>query len=192
MLLRISNEMKIVYCILIFFCGLCLGKLSYYIVDSFIPSTCSIVTKTGEIPIRSETVEAMFGLPSTGLDFNTLTASDPEDPLVVAWKNQYKEGKVYKFNDSNYLEKIRDSEDVDDIFKLNFLTLFINTFCETELMGSRKTDFFEKLVFAKDQIEKINWCKYLVECLVRTKGKWKANDKTCNYVGPETLLLVSC
>ena len=159
--------------------------------DSFRPSTCSIVTQQGEIRITDKTVEAMFGIPSMGMDFNTLTASDSEDPLVVAWKEQYKEGKVYKYNDSNYLEKIRDSENGDDIFKMNFLTLFINTFCETELMGSRKIDFLEKLVKAKDEIENINWCKYVVECLGRTKGKWKPNDQTCNYVGPQTLLLVS-
>ena len=120
------------------------GKLSYYIVDNFCPTSCCILTDAGEIKITHMAVHKLFGLPKGGMDFKSLEEVGRDDPLVISWKNQFLEENVYKFNNSNYLEKIRDSDAGYDLFKLNFLTLFVNTFCETELMGSCKISFFGK------------------------------------------------
>ena len=165
-------------------------RLSYYVVDEFRGGTCSIHTMKGVIKITKQTVHDMFGLPCDGVALEDLEECPKDDKIVQDWKKQYLEGDEYKYNNENYLDRIRESEVADELFKLNFLTLFINTFCETELMGLRKINFLEKLARCND-IHNIDWCKYMIDCLVRTKYKWKRVDKYCNYIGPQTLLLVS-
>ncbi|CAI9284666.1 unnamed protein product [Lactuca saligna] len=163
------------------------GKLAYFVVDSFTIGSCSIRVKSGEVAITNETLEAMFGLPNKGLDFNTLDECDKNDPLLEAWKGQYRKGNYYN---GNYLKNIKKTNVADELFKLNFLTLFVNTFAETETMGSCRINFIEKLIQCED-VSRINWCEYIVDCLGKSKNKWKPNDKNCYFTGPVALLMMA-
>ncbi|CAI9294873.1 unnamed protein product [Lactuca saligna] len=163
------------------------GKLAYFVVDSFTTGSCSIRVRSGEVAITNETVQAMFGLSNKGLDFNTLDECDKNDPLLEAWKGQYGKGNYYN---GNYLKNIRKTNIADELFKLNFLTLFINTFAETETMGSCRINFIEKLIQCKD-VSRINWCDYIVDCLGKSKNKWRPNDKNCYFTGPVALLMMA-
>ncbi|CAI9271621.1 unnamed protein product [Lactuca saligna] len=109
------------------------GNLAYFVVDSFTTSSCSIRVKSGVMNITNNTVEAMFGLMNKGLDFKTLDECDKNDPFLEARKGQYGKGN---YSNGDYLKNIRKSSVADAMFKLNFLTLVINTFAETKIMGS--------------------------------------------------------
>ncbi|XP_042758254.1 uncharacterized protein LOC122198147 [Lactuca sativa] len=163
------------------------GKLCYYLVDNFVSSTCAIRLINGEVKITKDTLHSMFGLPNGGLDFKIMPSCVKTYPLLVAWKDQFEDGK---YNITNYLKKIQGTHKGDEFFKLNFLALFINTMLESELMGSCKVDFIDKLVLCKD-ISNINWCDWFIETLVKSKNKWRANDKNCHYIGPISLLVVA-
>ncbi|CAI9271995.1 unnamed protein product [Lactuca saligna] len=113
------------------------SRLAYYLVDKFKAKTSTIKTKKGEILITKKTLKGMFGLPSEGLDYNQLVECDKTNTVIEAWKSQYPGGK---FNNGNYVKRIRQSDVADDMFKLNFLTLFINTFVETEMSGASRVN----------------------------------------------------
>ena len=162
------------------------GKLAYFFVDIFTTRSCSIRVKSGEVAITNDTVEAMFGHPNKGLDFKTLDEFNKNDPFLEAWKGKYRKGNYYN---GSYLKNIRKTSDADKFFKLNFLTLFINTFVETETMGSCRINFIEKLTQCKD-VSSINWCEYIVDCLEKSKNKWRPNDKNCYFTGPLAFLMV--
>ena len=53
--------------------------------------------------ITKDTVHYVFGLPNGGLDFKTMPTCEKTDPLLVAWKYQFEDGK---YNITNYLKKI--------------------------------------------------------------------------------------
>ncbi|CAI9299895.1 unnamed protein product [Lactuca saligna] len=118
------------------------SRLAYYLVDKFRAKHSTIKTKKGEILITKKTVEKMFGLPSEGLDYNQLVECNKTNIVIEAWKSQCPGGK---FNNGNYVKRIRQSDVADDMFKLNFLTLFINTFAETEMSEASRINCLEKL-----------------------------------------------
>ncbi|CAI9286822.1 unnamed protein product [Lactuca saligna] len=73
------------------------------------------------------------------------------------------------------------------MFRLNFSTLFINTFVESTLSGTNQINVVNKLVLVKD-FSKIDWCKYILDCLVSRKQLWRRDDNICYYSGPILVL----
>ncbi|KAL4568117.1 hypothetical protein LXL04_023718 [Taraxacum kok-saghyz] len=57
------------------------GKLSYYIVDNFCPTTCCILTDAGEIKITHMAVHKLLGLPKSGMNFKSLEEVGRDDLL---------------------------------------------------------------------------------------------------------------
>ena len=76
------------------------------------------------------------------------------------------------------------------MFRLKFLTLFVSKFIESMLMGTNQIKVVRKLVLVED-FSKLNWCKYMLDCLGSRKKLWKRDDKSSYYSGPITLLIVS-
>ncbi|CAH1434561.1 unnamed protein product [Lactuca virosa] len=60
-----------------------------------------------------------------------------------------------------------------------------------ETMGSCRISFIEKLIKCKD-VSSINWCEYIVNCLEKSKNKWRPNDKNCYFTGPLAFLMMAC
>lgn len=57
-------------------------------------------------------------------------------------------------------------------------------------MGTNQIKVVRKLVLVED-FSKLNWCKYMLDCLGSRKKLWKRDDKSSYYSGPITLLIVS-
>ena len=129
----------------------------------------------------------MMGLPIGGEDFNVLPLCDNGNQILEEWKGQY---TCDKFNGEEYLSRIQTTTEDSLMFRLNFLTLFINNFIESMLMRTNQIKVVRKLVLV-DDFSKLNWCKYMLECLQSRKKLWKRDDKSSYYSGPITLLIVS-
>ena len=128
----------------------------------------------------------MLGLPNEGGDFLSMTSCEKDNQVLQEWKIQYdKKG----FNGEEYLKRIKNTKKDSLMFKLNFLTLFINTFVESTLSHTNQINFVNKLVMVKD-FSKIDWCKYILDCLVNRKQLWRRDDKTCYYSGPILILTI--
>nr|KAJ0184592.1 hypothetical protein LSAT_V11C900464320 [Lactuca sativa] len=72
-------------------------------------------------------------------------------------------------------------------FKLNFLVLFVNTFCESTSMG-RCNLFPLSYISRKIDISNIDWCNYVLDCLVRTKNSYIPYSDNSFFVGPSAFL----
>ncbi|CAI9304484.1 unnamed protein product [Lactuca saligna] len=158
--------------------------LNYYLLDHYEPSSSRLSMENMVITITKDTLHEMLGLPNTGEDFLSLSSCDKDNEVHQEWKGQYdKKG----FNGEEYLKRIKNTKQDNLMFRLNILTLFINTFAESTLSGPNQINVVNKLVLVKE-FSKIDWCKYILDCLVRRKQMWRKDDKTCYYSGPILVL----
>ncbi|CAI9266789.1 unnamed protein product [Lactuca saligna] len=145
-----------------------------------------LVLQNSVIEITEQTVHDMMGLPFGGEDINELPLCDKGNQILEEWRGQYSGDK---FNGEEYLRRIQATTKDNLMFRLNFLTLFVNNFIESMLMGTNQIKVVRKLVLVED-FSKLNWCKYMLDCLGSRKKLWKRDDKSSYYSGPITLLIL--
>ncbi|KAL4555219.1 hypothetical protein LXL04_037830 [Taraxacum kok-saghyz] len=162
------------------------GLLNYYLVDKLDAENDRILLEKNVIAITKDGISKIIGLSQDGVDMVTLPVCEKDNPILVQWKSQYP-GK--KYSGKAYVESIsRSNGEADLMFKLNFLTLFINTFIESYPMGISNVKVVNKLVLLKD-FSTIDWCGYILHGLRTTKAKWNRDNKLSNYTGPMLVLL---
>ncbi|CAH1436844.1 unnamed protein product [Lactuca virosa] len=91
-------------------------------------------------------------------------------------------------NATGFKEVVLKSKRDDDIFKLNFLSLFVNTFTESHSYGTCNIDHVRRVVRV-EEISCIDWCAYLNYCLKNTRSLWHQDKKKGYYNGPMLLLM---
>ena len=139
------------------------------------------------IEITKETLHDMIGQPIGGEDLNELSLCDKGNQILVEWKGQY---IANKFNGKEYLSRIQARIEDSLMFRLNFLTLFVNNFIESMLVGMNQIKVVRKLVLVYD-FSKLNQCKYMLHYLGSRKKLQKRDNKSSYHSGPITLLIVS-
>ncbi|CAI9269057.1 unnamed protein product [Lactuca saligna] len=95
-----------------------------------------------------------MGLPFGGEDINELPLCDKGNEILEEWRGQYSGDK---FNGEEYLRRIQSTTKANLMFRLKFLTLFVNNFIESMLMGTNRIKVVRKLVLVED-FSKLNWC----------------------------------
>ncbi|CAI9279308.1 unnamed protein product [Lactuca saligna] len=117
----------------------------------------------------------------------SLSLCDKENQILEEWKGQYIGDK---FNGEEYLRRIQATTEDSLIFRIIFLTLFINNFKESMLMGTNQIKVVRKFVLV-DDFSKLNLCKYMLDCFRSRKKLWKRDEKSSYYSGPITLLIIN-
>nr|KAJ0226339.1 hypothetical protein LSAT_V11C100033850 [Lactuca sativa] len=84
-------------------------------------------------------------------------------------QQQFKEGAIIRLNAIK--KDIVCTTKADFNFKLNFLVLFVNTFCESTSMG-RCNLFPLSYISRKTDINTIDWINYVLDCVVRRKNSY--------------------
>ncbi|CAH1446475.1 unnamed protein product [Lactuca virosa] len=139
-----------------------------------------------ELKVIVEFVHDMLDIPTGGTILTQLDQWPKDDTSYDEWKQQFKEGSIIRLN---AIKKVIVSTIQDDFnFKLNFLVLFVNTFCESTSMG-RCNMFPLSYISRKTDISNIDWCSYLLDCLVRTKNSYISYSDNNYFVGPSAFLL---
>ncbi|KAL4587449.1 hypothetical protein LXL04_000320 [Taraxacum kok-saghyz] len=163
------------------------GLLNYYLVDKLDAENDRILLEKNVIAITNDGISKIIGLSQDVVDMVTLPVCEKDNRILVQWKSQYP-GK--KYSGKAYVESIsRSNGEANLMFKLNFLTLFINTFIESYPMGISNVKVVNKLVLLKD-FSTIDWCGYILHGLRTTKAKWNRDNKLSNYTGPMLVLLL--
>ncbi|KAL4575726.1 hypothetical protein LXL04_011810 [Taraxacum kok-saghyz] len=165
-------------------------KLLYKLVDCYDPSTNQLVLNEWSIEMTKQLIHEVLGLPKGGLLIKELEACEDNTKTISEWKSQYKNDKnKCTYNGKAYLKAIQSSVTDDINFQLNFLMLFLNTFCKSNLGGLTQVGLLEKLIPVKNYAT-LDWCEYMQECLINRKQFWRRDDMSCYYTGPNTLLLL--
>ncbi|CAH1443223.1 unnamed protein product [Lactuca virosa] len=121
-----------------------------------------------------------------GIDLSTVNECEEENEIIVQWKQQHLE--VTK-SQQTLCELIEASEVADEMFVLNFITLFVNTMIEKKSCGGLQPSITMKIGRIKNW-ENINWCKYLSDALPHSMTSWKPRNKGVYYAGPLPFLLL--
>ena len=166
-------------------------KLGYYVIDRLnLESLCVELCNGRYLNVNSQSVHEMLGLPIGGIPLRDLEFVDEDDPdsCMFDWKNQFpslKDLRLNKLKNQMLLSRAGDYN-----FIINFLVLFINTFCESTSMGKCNLAPLNHIKRDTD-ISKIDWCNYIFNCVIRTKNAYNPANTNSYFYGPVAYLVVS-
>jgi len=164
------------------------GHLSFYVLQNFNHTEMHIKVDNDFIPVTPESVQEMLGIPMGENKLSELPRRDKDDKCLEDFNQQFVSSKMIRLQELK--NEIICTEEADMNFKMNFLTLFVNTFCESTPMGRCITTPLDHISTNTD-IANIDWCSYLLDCLVRTKQSYVPYKDNNYFVGPTAYLVVS-
>ncbi|CAH1414514.1 unnamed protein product [Lactuca virosa] len=162
-------------------------KLGFYVLQKFDSERMVIDIEGKELKVTAESVHDMLGIPIGGTKLTQLDQWPKDDTSYDEWKQQFKKDSIIRL--SAIKNVIVSTTQADFNFKLNFLVLFVNTFCESTSMG-RCNLFPLSYISRKTNINNIDWCSYVLDCLVRTKNSYIPYSDTNFFVGPSAFLVL--
>lgn len=163
------------------------GALSKFVLENFDPSTNTLKVKRGNIPVTRESVHEILGLPMGEVKFEELEYRKKGDTSYDDWKAQFENNAMVRLQDIK--TKIVSTRNADMNFKLNFIAVLVNALLESSSTGKCNTSPLNYITKETD-IANLDWCKFLIDSLVKTKSSFDPKSKTAFYVGPASFLVV--
>nr|KAJ0207451.1 hypothetical protein LSAT_V11C500239110 [Lactuca sativa] len=146
-------------------------KLGFYVLQKFDYERMVIDIEGKELKVTTESIHDMLGIPIG----------------YGEWKQQFKKDSIIRL--SAIKNVIVSTTQADLNFQLNFVVLFLNTFCESASMGICNL-FRLSYISRKIDISNIDWCSYVLDCLVRTKNSYIPYSDTDFFVRPSAFLVL--
>lgn len=163
------------------------AKIAHYVVLKYDPKTNSIDLGDIKIKITEDKIHEVLGIQKDGIDLDSIKDCEPDNEELKQWYAQ--DPKVSKTMQP-LCDLLEQTDEADEMFVINFLTLFINSIIEKTTSGATETRHIPKLIALEDK-STVNWCKYLNNCLKNSKSIWKPNSNNSYYAGPLPFLVVS-
>ncbi|CAI9278553.1 unnamed protein product [Lactuca saligna] len=163
------------------------GALSCFVLEKFDLTTKKIILQRGKIDVTRESVHQILGFPLGRKKFSELPFRTTEDNTYEEWTQQFENKSMIRLQEIKM--KIVSSNKVDMNFRMNFLALLINSLIESSSSGKANTSPL-KYIMKDTKISNIDWCSYLIDCLVKTKQSYDPSSSTSNFVGPSAYLVL--
>lgn len=161
-------------------------QLGYWLVENFDPETCMLKAGNRSIQITKEKVHEVFGIPMGKIPIEAVKAAMKDDVITQYWRSQF-ENLGERIAVKVVVNKIIQQKDCGRMFKLNFLVLFVTFMIEAIKCGTVNQKFLPS-VTKEEEIKDLDWCGYMIECLISTRKTW---NRGSHYNGPLALLVVS-
>ncbi|GJY29139.1 hypothetical protein Tco_0404906 [Tanacetum coccineum] len=131
-------------------------------------------------------IHDMLGVPIGGYSLFDLDERETDHEFVSKWASQFYPLELKKVRVNDIARKFVAAQEIDFLFKVNFLTLFTNTMAKADgLKGQICLDVVRRL--REDSvISDINWCGYIYDSLRDSKLPGGTN----HYLGPLTFLIL--
>ncbi|GKA41719.1 hypothetical protein Tco_0734379 [Tanacetum coccineum] len=127
------------------------------------------------------------GIPVGGISLFSLDVIPIKHEFVRSWVDQFYPKLLKEVRVGDIASKIIYAQQVDFLFKVNFLTLFTNTMGRVAgLKGQICLDVNRRLR-EESVISEIDWCGYIYSCLEDSELPEKL---TLHYLGPFTFLIL--
>lgn len=164
-------------------------KMCYYVLERLDVEKMEVVVEKGVLNVNAKSVHEMLGLPIGGTLFKDMPVvdEDDEDSCMFEWRKQYENTKDLRLKQLK--NEILLTREGDLNFRINFLVMFINTFCESTSMGKCNLNALQHIKKDTD-ISSIDWCQYVVDCLIKTKKAYKPEKESSFFFGPAAYLAV--
>jgi hypothetical protein len=161
-------------------------RLGHFVVESFDVSRMEIRVGGGTIKVDEESLYQLLGIPNSGFDLHSVKPSKKLDSSLEAWRKHYTEEYI---SPASIVERIlSNGNDVSENFKIDFIVLFLSTMVKCYGNGKCVLDALYRWG-GKFDFEKINWCRYVCNCLKMCKVKWE-KKKDSAFKGGLTILTV--
>ncbi|CAA0819565.1 Unknown protein [Striga hermonthica] len=158
-------------------------KMGFWIVNNFNHLDRKLHLYDGEkVHVKEDDVHATLGLPRGEIDIRNKKKRATSD-LLDEWVRLFNVRISSNITASKVLDKIRECEDGGDWFKRHFIVLMVT--CLFESSSNGMANF--RIVHMLDDLTKVcnmNWCSYMIRCLVDTKRSWDSSGKQKKYTGP--------
>ncbi|PWA74292.1 hypothetical protein CTI12_AA251460 [Artemisia annua] len=143
------------------------SRLGFKAVDLFDEHSMSLNLKSGGIKINRETVNAIMGFPMGKEKIKYIKRVRTNNPTIISWRNQfhrYKNSKETNIRVTEVVNVILDNGNTDRMFLLNFFVVLSSCLC---LPGSGVAcqKILSFIPDFDDDIKKLDWCSYLLDCL---------------------------
>ncbi|GKD17421.1 hypothetical protein Tco_1206579 [Tanacetum coccineum] len=160
-------------------------KLGWFVMSRF--KNYKLSFDTGDqIEVTRSKIHDMLGIPVGGYSLFKLDERETGDEFVKEWVDQFSPIALKKIRVNDIARKLVESQEIDFLFKVNFLTLFTNTMCKADgLKGDICLDVVKR-VREDTVISDIDWCGYVYDCLRDSKLPKGTN----NYPDPLTFLIL--
>ncbi|CAA0830821.1 Unknown protein [Striga hermonthica] len=158
-------------------------KMEYWLVDNFSHMDRKLQLYDGEkIHMKEDDVYSVMGLPRGTIEV-TNRKKKTDSGAFKEWADIYNVSVATKITATKVLEMIQTCDRSDDWFKRHFVVLMITCLFESSQNGVanlRTVHLLDDL----SNVNKMNWCAYLIRCLVGAKKSWNASRKRKNFTGP--------
>ncbi|CAA0814655.1 Unknown protein [Striga hermonthica] len=159
------------------------SKMGFWLVENFNHMDRKLQLYGGEkVHVKEYDVHAVLGLPHGEIEISN-KKKRASSTLLDEWIRMFDVRNTSNITTSKVLEKMDTCVDGDDWFKRHFIVLMVSCLFESCLNGM--ANFRLLHAFADlSTVSKINWCSYMIQCLVDTKRAWESNGKKNKYSGP--------
>ncbi|CAA0816389.1 Unknown protein [Striga hermonthica] len=159
------------------------AKMGYWLVDNFNHMDRKLqLYDGGKIHVKENDVYSVMGLPRGTIEVAN-RKKKTESGVLKEWADIYNVSVATKITATKVLEMIQTCDRSDDWFKRHFVVLMITCLFESSQNGVanlRTVHLLDDL----SNVNKMNWCAYLIRCLVGAKKSWNASQKRKIFTGP--------
>ncbi|GKB28730.1 peptidase C48, SUMO/sentrin/Ubl1 [Tanacetum coccineum] len=127
------------------------------------------------------------GIPVGGISLFSLDVRPIEHEFVRSWFDQFYPKSLKEIRVDDIASKVISAQQVDFLFKVNFLTLFTNTMGRVAGLKGHICLNVVRRLREESVISEIDWCGYIHSCLEDSKLPEKP---TLHYLGPFTFLIL--
>uniref|UniRef100_A0A803N0G5 Uncharacterized protein n=1 Tax=Chenopodium quinoa TaxID=63459 RepID=A0A803N0G5_CHEQI len=146
-------------------------QLGLWLVHHFDANTCSLNIPDFEpFCITEEHVHQVLGLPMGGIEIDKNNFSR-DKRVIQQWKKQFKSNSLsIKIGELKEFLKEHNSDGL--MFKRNFVVLCVSTLMDGKQNVNINSGILTFLSDV-DKIKDLNWCKYILDSLVKAKLFWE-------------------
>ncbi|GJZ57435.1 hypothetical protein Tco_0612929 [Tanacetum coccineum] len=163
------------------------SRLGRYALSKFSSTTYKLTFETGNyVEVTLSKIHDILGILVGGISLFSLDVRPIEHEFVRSWVDQFYPKSLKEIRVGDIASKVISTQQVDFLFKVNFITLFTNTMGRVAgLKGQICLDVVRRLR-EESVISKIDWCGYIHSCLEDSELPEKP---TLHYLGPFTFLI---
>ncbi|KAH6770400.1 hypothetical protein C2S52_015203 [Perilla frutescens var. hirtella] len=161
-------------------------KIAYWILDNFDVKRGKIVFEGDRrVHVNENDVQLIFGFPK-GPRLIVKKARNAKASLLSVWLGRFEDKHCKRIRATHVADDMIKEADGGLWFRRQFLVLV--TCCLIERAGNcyvlpQILDTFQNI----DRVAELNWCGYLMKCLIEHTRAWQAN-KEKNYTGPSLFI----
>jgi hypothetical protein len=167
-------------------------KLAKMLVQRLDAENCQMMVDGKLLRITKEDVRDILGFPMGNLQLKaSKRAGMGKNKLALTWKRRYPTlpNGLQRIRLTDVKEMIEAQEEGGWNYKIDILVSIITVMCEGITCGTVNQRALGSINAEKD-IRNMDWCSYVIDCLKRSKRKWKSDDPHSFYTGPLTFLMV--